>query len=136
MEIKRKWTLFLLLNLLLWSAVPLLRLSLPMDTQEAIVWGKYSLLGTTKHPPFSGIIAYYFYLLFGKADGSMYLLSQIFVAIGLVYVYKLASLFVDKNKAVLASMLQLGVIYYNFSSVEYNVNVISLSLWPMSAYYF
>lgn len=136
MEIKRKWTLFLLLNLLLWSAVPLLRLSLPMDTQEAIVWGKYSLLGTTKHPPFSGIIAYYFYLLSGKADGSMYLLSQIFVALGLVYVYKLASLFVDKNKAVLASMLQLGVIYYNFSSVEYNVNVISLSLWPMSAYYF
>lgn len=136
MEIKRKWTLFLLLNLLLWSAVPLLRLSLPMDTQEAIVWGKYSLLGTTKHPPFSGVIAYYFYLLLGRTDGVMYLLSQIFVALGLVYIYKLARLFVDENKAILASMLQLGVIYYNFSSVEYNVNVISLSLWPMSAYYF
>lgn len=136
MDIKKKWGLFLFFNLMLWSVVPLLRLSLPMDTQEAIVWGKYSLLGTTKHPPFSGIIAYYFYSVFGHFDGAMYLLSQIFAAVGLIYIYKLARLFVDENKAVLASMLQLGIIYYDFSSVEFNVNVISLSLWPMSAYYF
>lgn len=136
MDIKKKWGLFLLFNLALWSVIPLLRLSLPMDTQEAIVWGKYSLLGTTKHPPFSGIIAYYFYLLFGRTDGVMYLLSQIFVVLGLVYIYRLAVFFVGKTKAVLASMLQFGVIYYNFSSVEYNVNVISLALWPMCAYYF
>lgn len=136
MSIKKKWGIFLLFNLILWSIVPLLRLSLPMDTQEAIVWGKYSFLGTTKHPPFSGIIAYYFYMLFGKFDGAMYLLSQIFVLLGLIYIYKLAVLFLDKNKAVLAAMLQMGIIYYNFSSVEFNVNVISLALWPMCAYYF
>lgn len=136
MNIKKKWALFLLFNLALWSVVPLLRLSLPMDTQEAVVWGKYSLLGTTKHPPFSGIIAYYFYLLFGQSDGVMYLLSQIFVLLGLIYIYKLARLFVDENKAILAAMLQMGIIFYNFSSVEFNVNVVSLSLWPMSAYYF
>lgn len=136
MDIKKKWILFLLFNMTLWSVVPLLRLSLPMDTQEAIIWGKYSLLGTTKHPPFSGIIAYYFYLAFGKTDGAMYFLSQIFVFIGLIYIYKLACLFVDKNKAILAAMLQAGIIFYNFSSVEFNVNVVSLSLWPMSAYYF
>ena len=63
MSIKKKFGIFLLFNLILWSIVPLLRLSLPMDTQEAIVWGKYSFLGTTKHPPFSGIIAYYFYMM-------------------------------------------------------------------------
>ena len=136
MTLKKRFGLFLLCNLVLWSVVPLLRLSLPMDTQEAIVWGKYSLLGTTKHPPFSGIIAYYFYLLFGKFDGAMYLLSQIFTALGVVYIYKLARLFVDEYKAVLAAMLQFGIIYYDFSSVEFNVNVISLALWPMCTYYF
>ncbi len=136
MTLKKKFGLFLLCNLVLWSVVPLLRLSLPMDTQEAIVWGKYSLLGTTKHPPFSGIIAYYFYLLFGKFDGAMYLLSQIFTALGVVYIYKLARLFVDEYKAILAAMLQFGIIYYDFSSVEFNVNVISLALWPMCTYYF
>lgn len=136
MSIKKKFGIFLLFNLILWSIVPLLRLSLPMDTQEAIVWGKYSFLGTTKHPPFSGIIAYYFYMMFGKFDGAMYLLSQIFVLLGVIYIYKLAILFLDKNKAVMAAMLQMGVIYYNLSSVEFNVNVISLALWPMCAYYF
>ncbi len=136
MELKKKWGIFLLLNLMLWSIIPLLRLSLPMDTQEAIVWGKYSFLGTTKHPPFSGIIAYYFYLFFNHADGAMYLLSQLFVILGLFYIYKLACLFLDKQTAILASCLQLGIIYYNFSSVEFNVNVISLALWPMCSYYF
>lgn len=136
MSLKKKFGLFLLCNLVLWSVVPLLRLSLPMDTQEAIVWGKYSLLGTTKHPPFSGIIAYYFYLMFGRFDGAMYLLSQIFTALGIIYIYKLARLFMDEHKAVLAAMLQFGIIYYDFSSVEFNVNVISLALWPMCAYYF
>jgi len=136
MSIKKRFGLFLLINLIVWSLIPLLRKSLPMDTQEAIVWGKYCILGTTKHPPFSGIIAYGFYLLSGGFDGAMYLLSQLFAALGIFYIYKLARLFVDETKAVLAAMLQFGVIYYDFSSVEFNVNVVSLALWPACAYYF
>ena len=76
-NLKRILIYFLLINGLVWSLVPLLRLSLPMDTQEAIVWGKFCLWGTTKHPPFSGWIAYPFWLLFAHWDGAMYLLSQI-----------------------------------------------------------
>ena len=93
------------------------------ETTEAICWRK--IRQSTRWDS-----------VFGHFDGAMYLLSQIFAAVGLIYIYKLARLFVDENKAVLASMLQLGIIYYDFSSVEFNVNVISLSLWPMSAYYF
>ena len=135
-NIKQKFLLFLLGNLLLWSLIPLLRHSLSMDTQEAIVWGKYCLLGTTKHPPLSGLIAYGFWHLFAHVDGVMYLLSQIFVALGVVYIYRLARCFLEETKAVLAALLQFGIIYYNFSSVEFNVNVISLALWPMCAFYF
>jgi len=43
---------------------------------------------------------------------------------------------VDENKALWAALLQFGIIYYHFSAVEYNVNVVSLALWPMCAYYF
>lgn len=136
MSIKKRFGLFLFVNLLLWSLMPLLRESLPMDTQEAVVWGKYCIFGTTKHPPFSGIIAYIFYTLSGGTDGVMYFLSQLFVLCGVVYIYKLAKLFTGETKAVLAAMLQFGVIYYNFSSVEFNVNVISLTLWPACAYHF
>ncbi len=136
MSIKNKFGLFLLINLIVWSLLPLLRLSLPMDTQEAIVWGHFSLLGTTKHPPLSGMVAYGFYRLFGGVDGFMYLLSQLCVMLGIYYIYRLARLFIDENKAVVASMLQLGVIYYNFSTAEFNVNLLSVALWPMCAYYF
>ena len=136
LSIKQKFWLFLVCNLVLWSLVPLWRESLPMDTQEAMVWGKFCLFGTTKHPPLSGWLAYPFWLLFNHWDGAMYLLSQIFVALGVVYIYRLAREFLSESKAVLAALLQFGIIYYNFSSVEYNVNVISLALWPMCAFYF
>lgn len=135
-NVQKKFRLFLLFNLVIWSLVPLLRKSIPMDAQEAIIWGKYCLWGTTKHPPFSGWVAYSFYNLFGEVDKIVYFLSQIFVALGIYYIYKLARCFLDENKALLAALLQFGVIYYNFSSVEFNVNVISLALWPMCAYYF
>lgn len=136
MGLKRKFTAFLLINLLVWSVVPLLRMSLSMDTYEAIVWGKFSWLGTTKHPPFSGMVAYLFYELWGETDKVMYLLSQLFAVAGIVYIYKLARQFFDETKSILAAMLQFGVIYYDYSTVEFNVNVISLALWPAAAYYF
>lgn len=123
-------------SLIVWSMVPLLRLSLPMDTQEALVWGKYCLWGTTKHPPFSGWLAYDFYRLFGFADWSMYLLSQLCVVVGIFYIYKLARCFLDEIRAGTAVLLQFGIIYYHFSAAEFNVNVLSLALWPMCAYYF
>ncbi len=133
---KKVFVWFLLVNGIVWSLVPLLRMSLPMDTQEAIVWGKFCLWGTTKHPPFSGWLAYPFWQLFGQWDGAMYLLSQICVALGVLYIYRLACCFMKETHAVLAALLQFGVIYYNFSSVEFNVNVVSLALWPMAAFYF
>lgn len=135
-NLKKIFGYFLFGNFVLWSLMPLWRLSLPMDTQEAIVWGKYCLWGTTKHPPFSGWVAYPFWQLFGQWDGAMYILSQIFVLLGVIYIYKLARCFLNEDHAILATLLQFGITYYGFSSVEFNVNVVSLALWPMCAYYF
>lgn len=114
----------------------MLRYSLPMDTIEAIVWGQFCDWGTNKHPPLSGFLAYGFWLLGGGSAYALYALSQICVLIGFVYIYKLAEMLLDKPKAMLATMLLEGVIYYGFSAAEFNVNVVSLALWPMTAYYF
>lgn len=133
---EKNFFIFLLVNLFVWSMVPLLRLSLPMDTQEALIWGRDFFFGTPKHPPFSGWLAWPFYTVFAHFDIAMYLLSQICVAMGVIYIYRLAKSFIGEQKAVLAAMLQFGVIFYDFSSVEYNVNVVSLALWPMCAFYF
>ena len=136
---KKEQKLFMwaaLISAFIWSVAPLLRQSLPMDTQEAIVWGKYCLWGTTKHPPFSGWLSYGFYRLLGQTDFSMYLLSQICVLLGLYGIYKLAKYFLSETQAVLATAFQLGIIFYHFSATEFNVNVVSLAIWPWCTYFF
>ncbi len=134
---KYPFQIFLFLHFALWSFIPLLRKSLPMDSIEAISWGKFCDFGTNKHPPLSGWLAGFFYQVLGfETPFSIYVLNQLCVIVGLIYVYRLAYCFVSKEKAILSAMLLEGVIYYGFSSLEYNVNVVSLALWPMCAYYF
>ena len=126
--------IFLSIHFVLWFVVPLMRQSLPMDSVEAITWGRYCDLGTNKHPPLSGFPAEWFYQIFGQAG--IYLLNQILVLIGFIFIFKLAKCFLSEGKAVLSVMLLEGVIYYGFSAQEYNVNVVSLALLPLTAYYF
>lgn len=134
---KYPFQLFLLLHMIVWSVLPLMRRALPMDSIEAISWGMYCTLGTNKHPPLSGWLANFFYNIIGfEHPFSIYLLSQICVLIGFVYIYRLARGFLSKDRAIFSVMLLEGVIYYGFSAIEYNVNVISLALWPMCAFYF
>ena len=133
---KYPFTTFLLLHFFVWSVIPLLRSSLPMDSIEAIVWGQYCDWGTNKHPSLSGHIAYWFYELFNGSHLSIYLLSQICVLVAFIYIYKLAKFFLPEDKSVLSVMLLEGVIYYGYSTMEFNVNVVSLALWPLTVYYF
>ncbi len=134
---KHPLVLFCFMHLCVWSILPLLRTGVPMDSLEAIWWGKYCLLGTNKHPPLSGFPAYGIYLLFFENAKAIYFLSQLCVIIGFVYIYKLAQLLLkDNTKAVLSVMILEGCVFYGYCSPEYNVNVLSLALWPMCAYYF
>lgn len=127
---------FLIVHFLVWSIIPLLRSSLPMDSIEAIIWGQLCDWGTNKHPPLSGHMVYQFYVLGGHSQYAVYALSQLCVLIGFVYIYKLAQCFMGKECAVFSVMVLEGVIYYGFSSLEFNVNVVSLALWPATVYYF
>ena len=135
-SLQKKYVLFFVISALCWTLVPMLRHSLPMDTQEALVWGKYCLWGTTKHPPLSGWLAWGFYNLVGQTDRLFYALSPLCVLVGLLGIYKLAKCFLPPLSALMATAFQLGVIFYTFSAVELNVNVISLALWPWTAYFF
>lgn len=108
-----------------------------MDSIEAISWGMYCDLGTNKHPPLSGWLAHLFYNVIGfQTPYAIYFLSQLCVLVGFIYIYRLARGFLSKDRSVFAVMLLEGVIYYGFSAIEYNVNVVSLALWPMCVFYF
>lgn len=127
---------FLVFHFFVWSLLPLMRTSLPMDSIEAISWGWLCSFGTNKHPPLSGHLAYWFYMFLDQSPFAIYVLSQLCVLMGFVYIFKLANRFVDDEKAALSVMLLEGVIYYGYSASEFNVNVVSLALWPATVYYF
>lgn len=129
--------IFSFIHICVWSFLPLLRTGVPMDSLEAIWWGKYCIWGTNKHPPLSGFPAYGIYLLFGGNIKAIYFLSQICILVGFLYLYKLALKILKFPKAaVLSVMILEGCVFYGYCAPEYNVNVLSLAIWPMSAYYF
>lgn len=128
--------LFLGIHFCVWTLIPLLRQSLPMDSIEAIVWGQICTFGTNKHPPLSGFLAAFLFWLGNGKSISIYILSELCILTGFIYIFRLAKLFLPFAQSCLCIILMEGIIYYGFTSPEYNVNVLSLALWPISAFYF
>ena len=84
--------IFLLSHLIIWTLVPTLtNHNLPLDTIEALAWGSNLEWGFNKHPPASAFFPELFYQIFGSQDWVYYLLSQIFVCIAFIYIFKLAN---------------------------------------------
>ena len=130
--------LFVILHLFLWTLVPSIsNINLPLDTIEALAWGSNLEWGFSKHPPFSAFAVEIFYTIFGSNDWAYYLLSQIFVIVSLIYVWKFSNEIFDEKIYSLLSVLTLsGIYYYNFTTPEFNVNVSQLPFWALTVYFF
>ena len=129
--------IFILSHLIIWTLVPTLtNKNLPLDTIEALAWGSNLDWGFDKHPPASAFFSEIFYLIFGAQDWAYYLLSQIFVCIAFIYVFKLANEIFNNLLLSLISVLLIESIYfYNFTTPEFNVNVCQLPFWSIVVYY-
>jgi 4-amino-4-deoxy-L-arabinose transferase-like glycosyltransferase len=129
--------IFLLSHLIIWTLVPTLtNHNLPLDTIEALAWGSNLEWGFNKHPPVSAFFPELFYQIFGSQDWAYYLLSQIFVCIAFIYVFKLANEIFNNLLLSLISVLLLESIYfYNFTTPEFNVNVCQLPFWSIVVFY-
>ena len=135
---ERKWFIaFLVIHLLVWSCIGLIRTVLPTDSLEGIYWGSLQDFGTPKHPPLAGWLTYLTYIIF-KTDFSIYVLSQAFIILGFVYIYKLARCFLDERKSILSVILLEGCWCYTYVTGYYGFNpdVILLGILPMMSYYF
>ena len=129
--------IFILSHLIIWTLVPTLtNHNLPLDTIEALAWGSNLEWGFNKHPPASAFFPELFYQIFGSQDWVYYLLSQIFVCIAFIYVFKLANEIFNNLLLSLISVLLLESIYfYNFTTPEFNVNVCQLPFWSIVVFY-
>jgi len=125
------------MHLILWTLVPTLtNNNLPLDTIEALAWGSNLDWGFSKHPPASAFFSEIFFQIFGSQDWSYYLLSQIFVVIAFIVVFKFAQeFFKDKSLSLISVLLLEGFYFYNFTTPEFNVNVCQLPFWALCVYY-
>tara|TARA_B100000575_G_scaffold289643_1_gene291801 strand:- start:4052 stop:5425 length:1374 start_codon:yes stop_codon:yes gene_type:complete len=128
--------LFLLFHLFIWTLVPTFsNLNLPLDTIEHLAWASNLDWGYNKHPPLVAFILNIFFEIFGNQDWTYYLLSQIFIILSFLIIYKFTEDFLNSKKLALLSILLLeGIIFYNFTSPEFNVNVCQLPFWAMSVH--
>lgn len=138
-DIKKKvFYIFLIIQGLLWTIISMTKNIASQDAMEAVVWGDLLSFGTNKHPPLSGWLVGAFHHMLGQNDFAIYLLGEICIIIGLVYVYKLAKNFLSEDKALCSAMILSISFYYTFHTYlnNYNCNIISMALWPIVTYYF
>jgi 4-amino-4-deoxy-L-arabinose transferase-like glycosyltransferase len=128
---------FLIIHLILWTLIPsLTNNNLPLDTIEHLAWGSNLDWGFNKHPPAVAFFLEIFYQIFGPQDWAYYLLSQIFVIIAFIVVFKFAEeLFENRILSLVSVLLLEGIYFYNFTTPEFNVNVCQLPFWALCVFY-
>ena len=134
---RRMFCVFLLVHFCVWTLLPLVRTVLPTDALEGIYWGSLHDFGTPKHPPLAGWLTYLAYMPF-KLDFFVYLISQLFVLLGFIFIYKLANKFLSLNEAILSVVIMEGCWCYSYITGYYGFNpdVILLGLLPVITYSF
>jgi len=128
---------FIISHLIIWTLVPYLtNKNLPLDTIEALAWGSNFEWGFNKHPPASAFFLEVFFQIFGPQDWAYYLLSQIFVVIAFIFVFKFSeNLFKDQTLSLISVLLLEGIYFYNFTTPEFNVNICQLPFWSLCVFY-
>ena len=130
--------IFLFFHLSLWTLVPSIsNVNLPLDTIEALAWASNLEWGFNKHPPLSAFVAGVFYFIFGSNDWAYYFLSQVFVLITFYFVWKLSNEFFSNKIFSLLSLLILEtIVFFNYTTPEFNVYVCQLPLKAATVYFF
>lgn len=128
----RAFGIFVTLHVLVWTLLPvLLTYNLPLDTIEALSWGREWAAGYAKHPPMSGWLAELF--RWGSADWPLWLLSQLAVGVAFWAVWEMMGDVLSPRAALVAAMALEGVHYYNLTSLEFNANVVQYPFWGLAA---
>ena len=135
---KKIFYLICLYHLIIWTIVPYFsNKNLPLDVIEALAWGQDFYLGYNKHPPLSAWIPGLLFKIFGNKDWIYYLLSQVFIVISFIFLWKLSSLFFKKKSQILLSILAIeGIAFYTFDTPQFNVNICQIPLWIGTVYFF
>lgn len=127
----------LLWHLSFWVLMPMLGYSmLPLDTLELLGWGQEWQWGYYKHPPLGAWLGEIALQLAGGQLEGLYLLAQLCLVITLIYVWRTARLFLDPQRAVLATVLLEGSYFHTYLTPNFNMNALQLPLWAGLGFHF
>ncbi len=128
---------FVVLHVLCWTILPsLFQPNAPLDTVEGFVWGNEMQWGYYKHPPLQAWLLQFVTHIFGNSGFGYFGLSALTTGIAFWAIYRTSRLFTTRTKALIATLLCEGIVYFNFLSPEFNPNVLQLMTWSLSAYTF
>lgn len=110
---------------------------IPYDMIENLYWGKEFQLGYSKHPPLFAWVNYVFYELCGRIPEASYLLTQLNLLVGLIFIYKSSDLiFNDKKKSLSAVLIALSSAALSIGNEKFNATTILISIFPAMFYFF
>ena len=137
-NINKIYSSFLFIHLFIWVLVPSVsNVNLPLDTIEALAWGSNLDWGFSKHPPFSAFLVNLFYFAFGSNDWAYYFLSQICVIISFLFVWELSKdFFSNRIYSILSILILEAIVFFNYTTPEFNVYVSQLPLKAGLVYFF
>jgi 4-amino-4-deoxy-L-arabinose transferase-like glycosyltransferase len=123
-----------LLHVAAWTALPLrFTHALPLDTAEGAIWGQGWQLGYSQ-PPLQAWLLGTADLLSGYQRWTVYLLSQLLVAVSFWGVWRLAALIVSPLGALLSVLILEGVPFFNFMTPNLYPDLIELPFWALAGW--
>lgn len=134
---QRAFWIFAITHLVLWTiASSLASQNLPLDVIEGYAWGKEWLIGTHKHPPMQAWILEILFNATGRSRWAPYLASQIAIVAAFWAVWQTGRRIAGEKAGLIGAMLLEGIVYYNFTSPEFNPNVLQLPFWALAGWSF
>lgn len=119
---------FAALYLLAWSLLPpLLTAGFALDVVESLTWGREWQWGYYKHPPLAPWVLHLLWSAFGEVGP--YLLSQLCIAATLWWVWCTGLRLMAPERALIGTVLTMGVVFYTRPALEFNHNIAQMPLW-------
>lgn len=137
LDYKKQFIILVILHALIWTFVPtLLSPNAPLDVIEGYAWGNEWLAGTHKHPTLQAWLLEIGAWCTGKASFVHFFLSQMCIITAFWAIWRLGNLMLSPAASFLAVMLLETIIYYNFTTTEFNPNVLQITCWALIGYNF
>lgn len=106
------------------------------DMLESFAFTPHYELGTFKHPPLAGWVARGWFSLFPPGALAFHLLSSACTLISMLGVYRLATLYLPRERIALALFALTLTLPYTTLSFKFNANSILMPIWPWIVVYF